>query len=129
MIQLYSPNIKEDRLISQLKVLHSGKESPEKDFKSIVTYLKRLNHIEKEYFSEVIKLVKLILITPATNAVCERSFSALRRVKIWLRATTRQARLNWCLTLHAHKEKTDALFMTSIANESVSRNPPRTNIF
>ena len=62
--------MKEDRLKSQLKALHSGKESsPEKDLKSIVTYLKRLSYIEKEYFSEVIKVVKLILVTPAMNAV------------------------------------------------------------
>ena len=33
-----------------------------------------------------------------------------------------QARLNWCLTLHAHKERTDALSMTSTVNEFVSRN-------
>ena len=66
VIQLYSPGIKENRLKSQLKALHSSKESPEEDLKSIVTYLKRLNHIEKEYFSEVIKMVKLILVMPAT---------------------------------------------------------------
>ena len=33
------------------------------------------------------------------------------------------------MTLHAHKERTDALSMTSIANEFVSRNPSRMNIF
>ena len=93
-IQLYSPDIKEDRLKSQLKALHSGKESLEKDLKSIVTYLKCLNHIEKEYFSEVIKVVKLNLLIPKTNAVSERNFSALQRVKTWLGTTTGKARLN-----------------------------------
>ena len=33
----------------------------------------------------------LILVMPATNAVSERSFSALRRVKTWLRTITGQA--------------------------------------
>ena len=46
-----------------------------------------------------------------------------------LHTITGQARLNWCLTLHAHKERTDVLSMTSIANECVSRNPSRMNIF
>ena len=40
-----------------------------------------------------------------------------------------QAQLNWRLTLHVHKETTDALSMTSIANEFVSGNPSRVNIF
>ena len=71
----------------------------------------------------------LMLVMPAMNAVSERCFSALCRVNTSLRTITGQARINWCLTLHAHKERTDALSMTSIANEFVSRNPSRMNIF
>lgn len=56
---------------------------------------------------------------PATNAVSERSFSALRRLKTWLRTTTTQSRL---MLLHTHKEKTDALQMISVGNEFISRN-------
>ena len=37
---------------------------------------------------------------PATNAVSERSFSALCRLKIWLCTTATQPRLNWCMLLH-----------------------------
>ena len=37
--------------------------------------------------SEVCALGKLILVMPATNAVSERSFSALKPVKTYLRAT------------------------------------------
>ena len=70
----------------------------------------------------------LILVMPARNAVSKRSFSALCKdmtaYNYWTSPT-----LNWCLTLHAHKEGTDALSMTSIANECVSRNPTRMNIF
>ena len=53
-------------------------------------------------------LGKLILVMPATNAVNERSFSALKRVKTYLRATTGDSRLNHLMILHAHKDKTDA---------------------
>ena len=49
-------------------------------------------------------------------------------VKTRLRTITEQAQLNWCLTLHVHKERTDALSMTSIANEFVSRNPSRMTV-
>ena len=38
--------------------------------------------------SAVCKLLSLVLVMPATNAVSERSFSCLRRLKSYLRATT-----------------------------------------
>ena len=81
--------------------------------------------MERECFCEVVKAVKLIFVMPAINAVSERSFSALCRLKSWLRTTTSQVRLNWCMILHVHKDKTDGLEMNRIANEFVSRNQSR----
>jgi len=52
---------------------------------------------------EVVKLLTLILVMPATNAVSERSASALRRVKTILRSTMQQDRLNHFMVLHVHK--------------------------
>ena len=49
---------------------------------------------------------------PATNAVSERSFSAMRRLYTYLRTNMSQNRLNNMMVLHAHKEKTDALKFT-----------------
>ena len=46
---------------------------------------------------------------PATNAVSERSFSALRRIKSYLRANMSQERLNQSMVLHVHKHLTDPL--------------------
>ena len=43
---------------------------------------------------EVCVLTSLILVMPVPNAVSERSFSALRRIKSYLRATMSQERLN-----------------------------------
>ena len=118
-----------DRLKTQLHLLHTGSDKSLTDLESIITYLKTLDKVEREYFSEVVKVVKLILVMPATNAVSERSFSALRRLKSWLRTTTCQARLNWCMILHVHKDKTDSLQLNSVANEFVSRNNSRMQIF
>ena len=50
---------------------------------------------------------KLLLVMPATNAASERSFSALKRVKAYLRATTGDARLNYLTMLHVHRGRTD----------------------
>ena len=38
-------------------------------------------------------MVKLILVIPATNAVSERSFSSLKRIKTYLRSTIANNRL------------------------------------
>ena len=40
------------------------------------------------------KLLRLLLISPASSCEAERSFSALRRLKTWLRSTMTQVRLN-----------------------------------
>ena len=70
-------------------------------------------------------LAKLILVMPATNAVSERSFSGLRRMKTWLRNTMHQTRLNRCMILHIHNDETDKLDLIAVANDFVSRNLSR----
>ena len=68
--------------------------------------------------SENSTLGKLLLVMPATNAVSELgSFSALKRVKTYLRSTTGDSRLNHLMMLHVHKEKTDALTLVDVAND------------
>ena len=56
----------------------------------------------------VVRLFQLLVILPATNATSERSFSALRRIKSYLRCTMSQARLNHLMILHYHQEMTSA---------------------
>ena len=65
----------------------------------------------------------------ATNAVSERTFSALRRLKTWLLTTAQQVQLNWYTILHVHKNRTDNLPMCSVANEFVAHNDSRICIF
>ena len=97
------------------------------DLQSIIQlYLRGLNSVD---YSEVIKVATLILVMPATNALSERSFSALRRIKCWLRTTSKQVRLNNCMTLHVHKTKTDSLPLSTIANEFIQRNSSRMHLF
>ena len=74
------------------------------------------------------RLMQLILVMPATNASSERSFSTLRRVKTYLRATMNQDRLNYLMLLHVHKEKTDELDLKTLINEFITSDH-RSNIF
>ena len=62
----------------------------------------------------------------SSNAtLSERTFSALRRVETYLRSTMTQTRMNNLITLHVHKERTDALELKAIVNEFTARNERR----
>ena len=65
----------------------------------------------------------------ATNAVSERSFSALKGVKTYLRVTTPDSRLNNLMVLHVHKKETDNIDMVYVANRFVTDNDSRHRIF
>ena len=55
------------------------------------------------------KLIRLVLFMPAAIANSERSFSAMRRIKTYLRSTMSQVRVNAAMVLHVHKHLTDSL--------------------
>ena len=100
MFSLYGDNLDQQVLATQLYALHCNLPSElqtEKNgekIKGIVKFLQSLGDTECLLYSMVFQLVKLILVMPATNAISERSFSALRRIKTWLRSTMQQSRLN-----------------------------------
>lgn len=50
----------------------------------IKDYILGLPSNERQLISEVVKVLQLILVMPATNAISERSFSAMRRLKTYL---------------------------------------------
>ena len=66
---------------------------------------------------------------PATNDVGERSFSALKRVKTYLRSTTGDSRLNHLIMmmLHVHKDTTDALTLVDAAYDFAGRKKTESN--
>jgi len=61
----------------------------------------------RHLFKQVEILLRLLMVVPASSAEAERSFSALRRLKTWLR--TMMTRLNNIAICHVHQEKLDAL--------------------
>jgi len=104
-------------------------QSDESSIKACITFLQELSLPARTYFSEVVKVVQLILVMPATNAVSERSFSTMRRIKSYLRSTMRQDRLNHLMTLHIYQDKLDSLDLVSVANDFVSLNEHRRTFF
>ena len=80
-------------------------------------------------FSQVEVLLILIHVIPLTSCEAERSFSALRRLKTWLRSTMSQKRLNNIAVCHVHHDYIDDLKLESIVNEFISANERRLKLF
>ena len=104
-------------------------KSPALSFRDVRKYVQSLSEAERSLISEAVTLLKLILVLPSTNAVSERSFSAMRRLKTYLRTTMKQERLNHLLLLHVHKEHTDSLSCVEVATSFVGDSEHRLSVF
>ena len=106
-----------------------GYDTSRFDIADLLEFFQSLGNARKLLLSEIYILGKLMLVMPATNAVSERSFSALTQVKTYLRSTTGEARLNLLMLLHAHKELADGMDMVGVANLFVGDNHRRKRLF
>lgn len=92
-----------DRALLSAQLQSLGTRFAEKtktvSLKECVTFLRDLSQAQKSFFSEVCRLAHLILVMPTTNAVSERSFSAMRHLKTYLCSTMSQIRLNHVMLL------------------------------
>lgn len=95
----------------------------------IITFFRSCTPGQLEVMSQVSKLVRLLLVMPATNATSERSFSALRRIKTHLRSSMSQQRLNHLTLLHIHKNCIEALNLVDVANDFIAGNEHRKHVF
>ena len=109
-----------------------GSNCKEKEIASIHDIrecLQQFSGAERTLLNEAVTVMKLLLVLPATNASSERSFSALRRIKSYLRSTMGQERLNHLMTLHVHNDSIDTLDLVEVANQFVSDNEYRQRMF
>ena len=60
-------------------------------------------------FDQVEELIRILLEVPVSSCEAERRFSALRRLKTWLRASMGQERLNAIVVCNVHKDRLDSL--------------------
>lgn len=83
----------------------------------------------RSLFREVETLIRLLLVIPASSCEAERSFSALRRLKTWLRSTMGDNRLNHVAVCHVHKHILDSVVRKKICQEFISVNDRRRKVF
>ena len=110
MTDFYHSDFSKSELETQLQLLNCmdikrGGDSLK--FSDIHKHFQSLPSSQVLLLNQVALLVKFILLMPATNAVSERSASAMRRIKTYLRSTMSQQRLNNIMVLHIHKNLTD----------------------
>ena len=125
VLAFMGPTYNEHNLQMQLKTLGTSIQIEKKvkvNIFDVRDYLQQLTSAERALLNEVVIIMKLILVMPATNVSSERPFSALRHVKSYLRSTAGQERLNHLMTLHVHKESTDSLNLVQVANGFVQGN-------
>jgi hypothetical protein len=80
-------------------------------------------------FTGVEQLIRLLLLCPASSCTAERSFSALRRLKTWLRNNMTQSRLNAVAVCNVHREFVDCVDLCRLAEEFAGRSEIRRKTF
>ena len=120
IVSFYGSDLEAVTLQTQLETF-SGQLEEQSTIEDVIKYIKGFSSDERHFFSEIVTLITLILVNPATNAVSERSFSAMKRVKTYLRSTMSQERLNSLMVLHVHKQQTDQLSMAVIGNQFINK--------
>lgn len=66
--------------------------------------LDTINHTSCNLYPCIYKIFSILLAMPASSATAERSFSAMRRIKNFLRATMADERLSGLAMMHVHRE-------------------------
>ena len=87
------------------------------------------NKRQKMLLPEVTKLSKLLLLLTAPNSASERLFSAMKRIKTYLKSTTMWKSIEPCMLLYVHRKKSDQFNMIEIAKEFVGGNQARLRTF
>ena len=129
VMDTFCDDLNREELEAQLITLKFYPDEPIIDAKELVKFLQGLIAGQRRLMPQVVILAKLLLVIPATNAVSERCFSTLKRVETYLRAATKEARLNRLMILHVHKDRTDKTDLVDVANQFVEWKENRVHIF
>lgn len=73
----------------------------------------------------IFRLLQLVATWPVTTCSCERSISALRRLKTYLRSTMGQERLCGLALMHVHAYSSSPIDKNKVVEKFFQRNPRR----
>ena len=95
----------------------------------VVNHLRLLTQGQRLLLDQIMKLAQYCLVMPASNATSERSFSAMRCIKTYLRNSMTQNRLNHNMCINVHSEKVDSINLKLLLNEFIDTNDRRKQMF
>ena len=92
VVEIYRDDVNDYLLKTQLSLFPQVASNLNFDVEKInisdiIALFRCLTPAKQQFLSEVVTLGKILIVAPATNTISERSFSALKRVKGYLRAT------------------------------------------
>lgn len=122
--------IRKDRLKTELTLLSdvvSGKTA--NSVQKVAEILSQLNPQTLDLFKETRKFVELCICLPVSAASAERSFSALRRLKTWLRSSMTQKRLTHIALMHVHQNILDTVDVKELMKQFIEKTPERKATF
>ena len=124
----FGEDLDHSRLKNQLAVLSDAVTGVNVSLKDVA--MNTLSYAStSSLYSEVLRLLQLMNVLPATTATAERSFSSLRRLKTYLRTTMSPQRLNHLMILFVHKDQTKKLDVQEIASDFIARCEKRQKTF
>lgn len=125
LVMLYGADINFQMLLTELSLLKTFvSDTKIATISDVVRWFTAHSNLQP-LLPQVKLLLRLILVLPATNAVSERSFSALRRLKTYLRSSMSSERLNSLMKLHVYNTDTDNLDVQSVIKIFVESKPRR----
>ena len=72
----------------------------------------------QKMFPVIIELIKLLLVFPSSTVSYERRFSKLRTIKMWLRSTMLESRLNALVLANIQQETIHIIDMDIFINKN-----------
>ncbi|XP_035272635.1 52 kDa repressor of the inhibitor of the protein kinase-like [Anguilla anguilla] len=102
MVSWYREDLHQPDSINQEIHRWKVKNQPQKALAS--TAKETLDDI-MEYYPNIRCILSIYLTLPVTTCSCERSFSALRQLKTWLRSSMGNERLSGLAMMHVHRNR------------------------
>lgn len=73
--------------------------------------------VEAKVYPNLYKLLKVALTIPVSSATCERSFSAMKRIKNWLRNSMSQEKFTNLSIIHIERQISNNLCVEDVLND------------
>ena len=126
-----SSNLDELHLLLRMYNSNRADSQKIKEVTSVSTVAELLNDqpVSKKCIAAVDQLLRLYLTVPLASAPAERTFSAMRRLKSWIRANTAANHLNNIMFANLHKEDMDLVNIDNVAREFALKNGQRQAFF